>query len=136
NALLNLTSATSFAEFAAEVRDGISHVVVMPEYRQPLALRIVASAADVLSSHRLHCSGRQPWTDRVSVEWRGEVRPLATHCYRGGPWWLRSSVALFQLAASRPLRPILHSVVARRDGPRAVSPIPIPGGIDLKEGPA
>src|SRR5262245_61569653 len=33
NALLNVTRARSFAEFAAEVRDGLSHVVFMPEYR-------------------------------------------------------------------------------------------------------
>ena len=47
NALLNLTTATTFAEFAEEVRDGCSRVLIMPEYRQHLLLRTLASASDV-----------------------------------------------------------------------------------------
>ena len=45
NALLNLTTATTFAEFAEEVRDGCSRVLIMPEYRQHLLLRTLASAS-------------------------------------------------------------------------------------------
>src|SRR5262245_12440407 len=47
NAVLNLTRAETFAAFAAEIRDGLSHVVVMPEYRRHIAVRILRSAAHV-----------------------------------------------------------------------------------------
>src|SRR5690606_22671198 len=39
NALLNVTRAGTFAEFAEEVREGESHVVVMPQYREGRKLR-------------------------------------------------------------------------------------------------
>lgn len=83
NAVLNLTRATSFAEFAAEVRDGVSHIVVMPEYQRNLAGRILDSAADIFASHA-HAAGRQRWVDRVSCEWEGHVRPLSYHWPDGG----------------------------------------------------
>ena len=74
NAMLNLTAAESFAEFVAEVRDGVSHVVIMPEYRRHLATRILSSTADVLRRNRSYPAGRQHWTDRVSCDLGGSVR--------------------------------------------------------------
>jgi hypothetical protein len=49
NAVLNLTRAATFGEFVAEVReDGISDVVVMPQYHRPLALRIAEGVGHVV----------------------------------------------------------------------------------------
>jgi hypothetical protein len=67
NAILNLTSAQSFSEFSAEVRRGVSHVVVMPEYRRPLATRILASASDVVGHQSLHWEGEAPLSIRSLV---------------------------------------------------------------------
>lgn len=124
NALLNLTPAASFAEFAAEVRDGASHVVVMPEYRQHLAPRVLAAASDVMASYRAYPPGWRRWTDRVSCDSRGCVRPLSQHWPRGGPLWVRSSVAAFKVLTSPlPLR-VLRATLQRLDGPAPISPIP------------
>jgi hypothetical protein len=123
NALLNLTRATSFAEFAADVRNGVSDVVVMPEYRQHVAARILDSAADVFTTRRLR-AGRQTWYDRVSCESDGEVRPLSHHWPDGGPLWVRSAVGAFRVASSPALRPVWRAALRRLDAPPAVSPIP------------
>jgi hypothetical protein len=124
NAVLNVTGAASFAEFAAEVHDGASHVVVMPEYRQHLSARILAAASDVMASSRAYPPGWRQWTDRVSCDWRGCVRPLSYHWPRGGPLWVRSSVAAFRVLTSPlPLR-LLRATLQRLDGPAPISPIP------------
>jgi hypothetical protein len=124
NALLNVTTAASFAEFAAEVRDGVSHVVVMPEYRQHLTSRILDSAADVMACHA-RLSGRERWFDRVSCESDGQVRPLSYHWPNGGPLWVRSVVHAFQVMTSPVLLSIWRAVLRRLDGPPQVSPIPM-----------
>jgi hypothetical protein len=123
NALLNLTHAASFAEFTADVRDGVTDVVVMPEYRQHVAARILDSAADVFTTRRLR-AGRQTWYDRVSCESDGEVRPLSHHWPDGGPLWVRSAVGAFRVASSPALRPVWRAALRRLDAPPAVSPIP------------
>jgi hypothetical protein len=94
----------------------------MPEYRQPVAFRVLACAADVLGSHRVHTSGRQPWTDRVSCECGGEVRRLSSCWPRGAPLWMRS-LAVFDLLSSRPLRPLMRAALRGLDGPAPVSPM-------------
>src|SRR5262249_40562457 len=100
HALLHLTNAGSFSEFAAEVRDGVSHVLVMPEYRQPLATRMIESAADVMRWYRLYPAGRQHWTDRVAWDLGAGVRSLSSHWPDGGPLWVRSTVKIFQVISS------------------------------------
>ena len=127
NALLNLTRAKSFGEFAAEVRDGVSHIVVMPEYQEHLTTRILASVADVLGSYRVSSSRWQRWTDRVSCDACGAIRPLSDHWPNGGPLWVRSSVAVFRMLASPfPLR-VWRAGLEWLDGPPPVSPIPTLG---------
>lgn len=64
NAIINLTNAATFAEFADEVRSGSSHVLFLPQYREPLALRILKSMCDVLRDSQ-DLVGRERWTYRV-----------------------------------------------------------------------
>lgn len=105
NALLNLTTASTFAEFAEEVRDGCSRVLIMPEYRQHLVLRTLASASDVMRHYPWRPEG-QYWTDRVSYEANG-LRPLSEVWPHGGPFWVRSSVRVLHLLTSPLLRPMV-----------------------------
>ena len=105
NALLNLTTATTFAEFADDVRNGCSRVLIMPEYRQHLLLRTLASASDVMG-HYPWRPDRQHWTDRVSYEADG-LKPLSDVWPRGGPFWVRSSVRVLHVLTSPLLRPMV-----------------------------
>jgi hypothetical protein len=127
NAVLNLTQATTFAEFAAEVRDGVSHVVIMPEYDEHLAARVLASVGDVLASRRLPRAGLQRWTDRVTCESEGMIRPLSYHWPGGGPFWVRATVGAFRVITTRPALRLCRAVLERVDGPPRVSPIPTTG---------
>ena len=124
NAVLNLTHATTFAEFAAELRDGVSHVVVMPEYEEHLTTRVMASVADVLASRRTPRAGMQRWTDRVTCESEGTIRPLSYHWPDGGPLWVRAAVGTFRVVTTPPALRLWRAVLERVDGPPPVTPIP------------
>ncbi|MGD0579984.1 MAG: hypothetical protein ABSC08_13765 [Bryobacteraceae bacterium] len=66
NALLNLTNSDTFGEFVEEVREyGRSHVLVMPQYREPIVTRIMKMIADVMRDNTAHTHGWVRWTDRV-----------------------------------------------------------------------
>lgn len=67
NSILNLSGAQTFTEFVHEVRyDGRSHVIFMPQYRDPYRIRILRMIADVLSEYP-EMPGRETWADRVFV---------------------------------------------------------------------
>lgn len=65
NTVLNLTNASCFSEFADEVRNGHSTVILLPAYRQPLGLRLTRMVFDVLSIQPEHPRGWTRWSDRV-----------------------------------------------------------------------
>jgi len=122
NAILNLTRAGSFAECAAEVRDGTSAVVFMPEYRQNLTTRKLAAASDVLRRNGADRTGRIHWTDRVTWERDGAIRPLSFHWPHGGPFWVRSSVRAFRLIASPVVLPMIGAALNTVADVRRVRP--------------
>src|SRR5262249_29253513 len=69
NVVLNLTRATSFAEFVTEVReDRRSDVLLMPEYRESRVLRTLEVIADVLRHYPSHPQGQRLWTNRVFID--------------------------------------------------------------------
>lgn len=65
NALLNLTNAETFDEFAEEVRAGWSSVLVLRHYREQYPLRILHNMMDVLRTYEQHANGWLRWSDRV-----------------------------------------------------------------------
>jgi hypothetical protein len=65
NATLNLTNACNFAEFADEVRDGWSDVLIASHYRTAHATRIFHNILDVLRTYENHRLGWAKWSDRV-----------------------------------------------------------------------
>ena len=116
NAIVNVTSAQSFSEFADEVRHGVSHVVFMPEYQESLVVRKLASAYDILRDYPTYPAGRRRWTDRVSCDWQGAVRPLSYHWPDGGPLWVRSSVNAFRAITNPLFRPVLQAAIQTVEG--------------------
>ncbi len=113
NAVVNLTTARTFEEFACQVRAGESHVVVLPEYQQPTELRKLAAAADVVRHYRAYPKGRRHWTDRVTWDWKDGVQPLSHHWPGGGPFWVRSAIAAFRVASSPVVLPLLRPLFRR-----------------------
>jgi hypothetical protein len=78
NAVLNLTAATTFADFADEIRlERRSHVVLMPQYFEPLGHRLLESAWHALSDAPGEF-GRAHWMTRVFIPGAdGSPRPLS-----------------------------------------------------------
>jgi hypothetical protein len=112
NALLNLTTATSFGEFVREIRERHQSVVlVMPEYQASLVARKLTSAADAMRRYPRNPPGQQCWTDRVTYERHGVVQPLSADWPGGGPLWVRLAIGAFRLGASAPLLPLLRTTV-------------------------
>lgn len=127
NAVLNLTSAQTFAEFVDEIRDGISHIVVMPEYRHHVVGRKLQSAAEALALYREYPSSRRRWLDRVSYPSSGTVQQLSSLWPAGGPFWLRATVGAFKLITSPIALPLVSAVLKTCERPRAISLVPLNG---------
>jgi hypothetical protein len=113
NALVNLTNAATFGEFVEEVRDyGYSHVLVMPQYREPLSLRIMHAIADVMKDNEGHTHGWTRWTDRVFFRRAtGQVSSLADSWRAGGqPVIVSAFAGLARLAGTPPMRVALRQL--------------------------
>ena len=111
NALLNLTRAKSFGEFAREIRERRqSTVLVMPEYRHSLVARKLSTARDAMRDYPGY-EGRCRWVDRVWSAHTGRPLPLADEWGDGGPLWVRLAVRTFLLSATDIFLPLLRTVV-------------------------
>ncbi|MFN0122447.1 MAG: PHP domain-containing protein [Blastocatellia bacterium] len=109
NTTLNLTAAASFDEFAAEIRDGHSEVLVLPEYREPMAARMLESAAEILRTYPQNPESQQNWLDRIFIRGEDEeIRALSHFWPHGGPGWVRAAVRVMCLLGSPRFRPALR----------------------------
>ena len=114
NGNLNLTNAESFPEFVAEIREGNSTLLFMPQYREPLGLRILEAGWDILRRYPEY-PGRERWIDRIF--YRGEdgaARPLAVLWEDRVPWMLNSATGILQVLAARQLRGAIRLLLTER----------------------
>ena len=115
NALLNLTNSETFGEFVEEVREyGRSHVLVMPQYREPVVTRILRMIADVMRDNEAHTHGWVRWSDRVFFRDReaGTVDSLSAIWTDGRrePFVVKSFVRACRLLESRGLHAALRQI--------------------------
>jgi hypothetical protein len=94
NANLNLTNARSFVAFIHEVRDErVSHVLFMPQYRDPIQVRYIEFLWHAVQPYR-DFAGRERWVDRIFYEEKdgSAILPLSGIWPNGGPrpvgWFL------------------------------------------------
>ncbi|MGB7437929.1 MAG: hypothetical protein WBR26_23265 [Candidatus Acidiferrum sp.] len=77
NAVVNVSGAASFDEFVAEVRnDRRSEIVLMPQFFEPLPLRLIENAWHALADAPGEF-GRRHWMTRVFIEQDGEAKALS-----------------------------------------------------------
>lgn len=111
NAILNLTHAETFAEFIHEIRyRRKSHVVFMPQYREPLRLRILQTIVDIVREYPENFEGRRLWSDRVFYR-RGlpqQPVPLSSILKKGGPRVVKHFIAAMRLVERRSVRSALR----------------------------
>jgi len=77
NAVLNVSQAESFEEFVDEVRrERRSHIVLMPQFFEPLPLRLIENAWHALADAPGEF-GRRRWMTRVFIEQVGVAKSLS-----------------------------------------------------------
>ncbi|MGA2878188.1 MAG: hypothetical protein ABSG13_04495 [Bryobacteraceae bacterium] len=114
NALLNLTNAATFDEFAEEVRDGWSSVFVLRHYREQYALRILHNMIDVLRTYERHANGWLLWSDRVFYLCHdGQTRSLTDLFGERPPAAVALFVGAMKFAAAPPVRRFLREAFAK-----------------------
>jgi hypothetical protein len=120
NAILNLSRATTFAEFVEEIRrDRCSHVVFMPQYHEPLKMRVLQTMVDVVRDYPENFGGRRTWADRVyyrDPETKVTV-PLASLWPDGGPSIVKQFLGGMRLVEWWPLRSALRMALHERSVP-------------------
>jgi hypothetical protein len=125
NAILNLSRATTFAGFVQEVRyEGFSHMVFMPQYHEPLKLRILQTMVDVVRDYPENFEGRKTWGDRVYYRHpdTGAVIPLAKIWADGGPRVVKTFIAAMRFLEWRGVRSALRVALNERSAPAWADP--------------
>ena len=63
---LNVTSAETFCEFVSEIRkEQRSHVLLMPQYAEPVSVRTTRTLLDVIRNYPEYPMGSRRWDDRI-----------------------------------------------------------------------
>jgi|YNPBryunderm2012_1023409.scaffolds.fasta_scaffold00764_9 hypothetical protein len=121
NVLLNLTRAETFTEFVAEVRcDGLSHVLFLPRYREPLRVRWLETAWDYFRAFPSPSGPPLTWKERFFYGCEdGTVRPLGELASRASRTFVGSALVALRLSLSQTARPALRWVLADPVGLRS-----------------
>ena len=128
NAILNLTRGGNLVEFIHEVRYArFSHVVFMPQYHEPLKLRVLQTMVDVVREYPSNFEGRRTWADRVYFKGPNATTPMPLSSYwkNGGPRVVKHFIAAMRLLERRSVRSALRLALDDRasvwsDGEAAV----------------
>jgi len=109
NATLNVTAAGTFEEFVEEIRrDRMSKIVLMPQYFEPLKLRLFAETWHVLGEAPGEF-GRRNWTARVFyITKEGVERPASFLWGKEGPLFIKQIHWAMGLIANPWFRPAVR----------------------------
>ncbi len=115
NTVVNLTDATTFEELVAELRlQRRSHVVVLPEYQENMALRIFEAATQILDQYPDYPEGQRHWTERIFfLDEQGRPCSLQECWANHSPLWARAATWIFQQLGRRRWRPALELVLPK-----------------------
>jgi hypothetical protein len=126
NAALNLTTASTFGDYAGEIRrEKLSTLLIMPSYREHMYLRVLESVADTLRYYPQFPESKQHWGGRVYVsegvfegvfEGQRIEKPLSSYWDRRAPGWLGSTIWLVCLLGSPRFRSALRLALPMVEG--------------------
>jgi len=114
NATLNLTDAGTFTEFVHQVRkERRSHVLFMPQYTEPYALRVLQTLLDIIREYPDYSNGSRHWDERVfHPDRNGMVRPLAA-LWKKPPSYIRHFFSAVRLLEMAPVRRAMQLALPR-----------------------
>src|SRR5262245_46812654 len=105
----------SFAEFVAEIHGGYSSILFMPQYREPMAQRLLEAARDILATYP-EFPGRERWSDRIFYRCSdGAARTVAEIWQKREPKMLAGAAAALRLCAGQRFRPALRLFLSERE---------------------
>jgi hypothetical protein len=114
SACINLTNARTFAEFVWEIREGHSSILFLPQYREPMAHRVLEASRDILRTYPEY-PGRERWSDRIFYRGEDGVARTVAQIWQGRePRLLEGVVSAVQFLAGPRLRPALRLVLSER----------------------
>lgn len=98
NAVLNLTEAATFSEFAHQIRhDRESHVLFMPQYAEPMQLRVIQTLLDVIRYNPDAAEGARRWDDRVLHPNNDGVDQPVSSLWKKPPVFIEAIFGFFRL---------------------------------------
>jgi hypothetical protein len=113
SAMLNLTNAASFSEFVAEVREGHSDVLAMPQYADCTSLRVYHGLLDAVRYYPDHPLGARNWDERVyHPDSDGKPRPLCM-LWQKPPGFLTGILDTLRMGEAEPVRRAMRFAFSR-----------------------
>jgi hypothetical protein len=114
NANINLSNSGSFAEFVSEIRrERMSDVLFLPQYREPIRLRMMDAMWDIIREHPDLPEGRRRWNERVFFKGLdGVTRPLSEIWKGNEPWPVKWFLGGLRALKSRRVRIALRAALA------------------------
>ena len=117
NALLNLSATETFSSFVQEIRDGHSHVVLMPQYKENRKLRCFQTAWDMVSDHPDQPYGQVTCLDRsFFIRDNGQHTPISALFPNGTPPLLMKVLWAVRFLERPQLRPALRMALSDGEG--------------------
>jgi hypothetical protein len=114
SACINLTNAGTFAEFVSEIHAGVGSILFLPQYREPMAQRVLETARDILRPYPEY-PDRERWPDRIFYRCDdGNARTVSEICRGREPWLVSGLASLVQLFADVRFRPALRMFFPER----------------------
>jgi len=126
--VLNLTRTREWGEYVEQVRhDRTNDVLVMRTYEEPVQLRKLAVAGDVLRHYPHYPEGRRRFTDRIFASLDGDGWHSLTHHWgqTSPPTWVWPAVKATVGLASDHVRPILAWLFSLRGGAQELAAWPM-----------
>lgn len=108
SACINITNAATFAEFVSEIHAGRSQILFLPQYREPMAQRVLEASRDILREYPEY-PGREHWTDRIFYCGEDGIARSVAQIWQGRePRLVAGAVSAVQFLAGKGLRPALR----------------------------
>jgi hypothetical protein len=90
-----------------------SHVLFMPQYQDPIGVRMVQEFLDVIRDRSDFPAGSQRWDDRVfHPDNAGVIRPVSA-LWDKPPAFIQVAFALFRLLEVEPVRKVVHAAFGK-----------------------
>jgi len=127
---LNLTRAETFCEFVSEIRqEQRSHVLLMPQYTEPVTIRTTRTLLDVIRNYPEYPMGSRRWDERVfHTDENGTERPLSA-LWKAPPKYVEQILSGIRLLENATVQRAMERVFRRGaipDLPREIAAEVIP----------